>query len=127
MFDNLIDFLNENATSTDAEPYNIEIDYKEIEDCYYRALKRVQLENDLKNSLSSSKSVSDSDVVSFASSTDSTLYTVSVDAAPTSSAQQNTALLLECRNVLLIFLLSWFAITIYSKLKNLMINYTTKE
>lgn len=63
------------------------------------------------------------DVVEFSSETDSTLYVTDPTAAPTSSAQQSTIYLLEIRNILLIFLFSWFLLTIYSKLKNLIINY----
>lgn len=72
----------------------------------------------------SSRSVyADNEVVDFDSSTDDNLYTVTPADAPTSSVQQQTIFLLEIRNILLIFLFSWFILTIYSKLKNLIINY----
>lgn len=70
---------------------------------------------------------SDNDAVEFATTTDSTLYTVTAVNAPTSSAQQAVTYLLEIRNILLIFVLLWLSITLYSKIKNLMINYSTKN
>lgn len=68
------------------------------------------------------------DALEFSTSTDAKLYTVGVvGSAPTSSAQQTTTYLLDTRNILLIFALSWLCITLYSKIKNLIINYTTKD
>lgn len=105
------------ASSTDA----IQIDYQELEDTFYDAL--IRYENDFQLRSNSTEFQSDDSIVEFNSSTDATMYTVGVDVAPTSSAQQNTILLLEIRNLLLIFLFSWLLLTAYSKIKNLMINY----
>lgn len=62
-------------------------------------------------------------LVEFASDTDATLYTVSTTAPPSSSAEQSTIYLLEIRNLLLIFLLGYFVLIFYSKIKNLFINF----
>lgn len=105
------------ASSTDA----IEIDYQKLEDTFFDALLRY--ENDYQLRSNTLESQSDDSIVEFNSSTDATMYTVGVDVAPTSSAQQNTILLLEIRNLILIFLFSWLLLTAYSKIKNLMINY----
>lgn len=106
------------ATGTDA----FEIDYQKLEQCYYNALKRLDTEKSVQDQV---KNVSpDSDLVEFSSETDAKFYTVGVDVAPTTCAQQNTTYLLDIRNILLIFLLTYFCITVYSKLKTTMINYT---
>lgn len=119
--DNLLfDFDNQESTPSDATYY--EIDYQKLEDSYYNALKRLDKEKQVQQELT--KSVPDSDLVDFSSDTDATLYTVGVEAAPTTCAQQSTTYLLDIRNILLIFLLIYFCITIYSKLKTTLINYT---
>lgn len=106
-------------------------DFKEdIEQCFYNAIDRyfsdhpiIVPDNNFNYDLGSAN-----DALQYASSTDAKLYTVTVagDGA-TSSPQQATAYLLELRNLFLIFVLCWFAITCYSKIKNLIINYTTKN
>lgn len=67
------------------------------------------------------------ETVFFDDETDKNMYTVGTTAAPTSSAQQSTIILLEIRNILLIFMLLYFSILCYSKIKNLLLNYTTKD
>lgn len=112
------DFTESVATDTNAT----EIDYQKLEQCYYNAIKRLDYEKSVQDQI---RNVSpDSDLVEFSSETDAKLYTVGVDVAPTTCAQQNTTYLLDIRNILLIFLLAYFCITVYSKLKTTMINYT---
>lgn len=109
----------EQSSPTDAE--SIQIDYEKIEDAYYNALKRVELEKEDVNRVSVS---SDSDVVEFGSDTDARYYTLGDVDAPTKCTQQQTLYLLDIRNILLIILLFYFCVTIYSKLKTTLINYT---
>lgn len=68
-------------------------------------------------------SPSDADVVEYSEDTDITCYVSTPDAAPTSSGQQSAIWLLEIRNILLIFVLGYFCLIFYSKLKNLFINF----
>lgn len=98
-----------------------EIDYKEIEECFYRALSRVEQDRSDKEALKRALNT-DSDMLTFATGTDAQLYTVVAE--PTSSAQQTTAYLLDIRNFLIIFLFAWFIFTSYSKLKNTLKSYT---
>lgn len=97
------------------------IDYDQIEDAFYNALYRLDQEQQNRAALS------DSDLVEFATGTDARLLTGSTSAAPTSSAQQSAAYLLDIRNVLVLFLFIWFLVTVYSKIKNLLTNYYTNE
>lgn len=125
-------YINNNSdntsTLTDAEE-----EQKQLEESIYNAIDKYYTDNprDYTISVDSSRYVIDStenDALEFASSTDSTLYTVTVaGGGATSSPQQATALLLEIRNLILIFMFAWICITLYSKIKNLMINYTTKD
>lgn len=73
--------------------------------------------------LVSSPSDADYDVVEYGEETDTTCYVSSPDAAPTSSAQQSAIWLLEIRNILLIFVLGYFCLIFYSKIKNTFINF----
>lgn len=118
----LYDWDNQEYIASDTDA--VEIDYQKLEDSYYNALKRYELEKSFQESLSKGNNVEDTDLVDFSSDTDATLYTVGVDAVPTTCAQQSTAFLLDIRNILLIFLLTYFCLTIYSKLKTTLINYT---
>lgn len=63
------------------------------------------------------------DVVVFNSETDATMYTVFAASPPTSSAAQQTVYLLEIRNILLIFMLGYFCLIFYSKIKNTFLNF----
>lgn len=71
----------------------------------------------------SESNVYNNEPVEFASSTDSTLYTVQYVSEPLSVAEQDTAILLEIRNILLIFLLAWLVLKLYQMLKNTIINF----
>lgn len=62
-------------------------------------------------------------VIEFSTDTDATMYTVWTETPPASSAAQSTVYLLEIRNILLIFLLGYFCLVFYSKIKNLFINF----
>lgn len=62
-------------------------------------------------------------VLDFDDSTDDKLYTVGVQAPLSSLEEQNTAYLLDVRNLLLIFLLIWFVYTFYSKLKHVIFRF----
>lgn len=117
--DLLVLFAPESASPTDSEP--IEIDYKEIEESFYRALQR--LESDKANKEALQKSLNtENDMLEFHTSTDAQLYTVVAE--PKSNAQQQTAYLLDIRNFLIIFLFAWFIFTSYTKLKNTLKAYT---
>ena len=105
----------------------VEIDYKQIEDCYYNALKRVEQEKADKEALRNMTKSEQIDVVDFATSTDAKLYTVTTAAAPVSSAQQSVAYLLDIRNILLIFLFAYFLINVYSKLKYTLSKYYSED
>lgn len=101
----------------------VDIDYKQIEIAYYNALKQIELEKANREALEKATQQEKSDVVQFASSTDARLYTTKLADAPASSAQQQVAYLLDIRNILLIFLLSYFVINAYTKLKNTLSKY----
>ena len=107
------------ASDSDA----IEIDYEKIEDAYYNALKRIETEKEVQN-LINDDSVNDSDLVEFSSETDAHLYTVGVADATTTCSQQQLTYILDIRNILLLFLFCYFCLSVYSKLKTTMINYT---
>lgn len=119
------DFEKSSPTDSSDSQNSFEVDYDQIEKAMYNALKRLDTENKLQEAVKSSDQ--DSDVVEFSSSTDARMLTGSVVDAPTSSAQQQTTYLLDIRNILLLFLFIYFLITIYSKLKNLLINYYTND
>lgn len=102
---------------------------EDMEQCFYNALDKYYTDNSIiYNNVVTSNLASENDALEYASSTDSKLYTVQVagDGA-TSSPQQATAYLLEIRNLILILIFVWLVVTIYSKIKNLIINYTTKN
>lgn len=119
------DIEKSSPTDTTDNENNFEVDYDQIEKAMYNALKRLDTENKFQEAVKSS--VQDNDVVEFSSSTDARMLTGSVVDAPTSSAQQQTTYLLDIRNILLLFLFIYFLVTIYSKLKNLLINYYTND
>lgn len=125
----LFDGYTKTSTPNDPEPTStpdkVDIDYKQIEEAYYNALKRVEIEKANREALEKAmaEDVEETDLVQFASSTDARLYTATTVAAPASSAQQLVAYLLDVRNILLIFLLSYFVINIYTKLKNTLSKY----
>lgn len=119
------DIEKSSPTDTTDNENSFEVDYDQIEKAMYNALKRLDTENKVLEAVKSSDQ--DNDVVEFSSSTDARMLTGSVVAAPTSSAQQQTTYLLDIRNILLLFLFIYFLVTIYSKLKNLLINYYTND
>ena len=114
-----------NGDSSEATPNDSSLDYDTLYDTIYyatyNALDDYYKFNDVSKDISIA---SGSDALQYATSTDARLYTVSVASAPTSSAQATEAYLLDTRNILIIFALAWFSITLYSKIKNLIINYT---
>lgn len=106
--------MNDNNIDTHTQGDAIEIDYQRIEDSFYNALqksKQVQAEPSI------------DDYVEFSSATDSAYYTVGVSALPTTSAEQNTIYLLDVRNILLLFLFTYFIFNTYRMLKNTLISY----
>lgn len=64
--------------------------------------------------------------VEWSSSTDATYYTVEVEGGVSSVAQQQTAYLLDLRNIILIICLSFLVFKIYQMLKNTIINFFEK-
>lgn len=120
-FDSISDSESDISSSGDSLD---SIDYEELGDIIYQNTynaMRDYYEDHPQTSVTSE--FIDSPAIEWATDTDSRLYTGSLTVAPTSSAQQSAAYLLDIRNVLLIFLLGWFVLTVYSKIKNLFINY----
>lgn len=64
--------------------------------------------------------------VEWGSSTDATFYTVEVEGGVSSVAEQQTAYLLDLRNIILIIFLSFLVIKFYQMLKNTIINFFEK-
>lgn len=119
------------ATDTDASSVDYEILGDTIYVNTYNAMSDYYSEHPelLRSSglLSTSSNVDTSSVVEFSSDTDATLYTVETVEQPSSVAEQETAILLECRNILLIFLFVYFIVTMYGKLKSTLINYYERD
>ena len=106
------------STSSDASS----IDYEMLEKSFYNALYKYYGFNNTKSGFVSS-SLESSDLVDFATSTDSNYYTVSYVSSPSSVAEQELGYILDIRNILLIFLFIYFIISIYGKLKNTIVSY----
>lgn len=62
-------------------------------------------------------------IVEFSTDTDATLYTVSTVEEPVDVAEQSTAILLEIRNLVLIFVLFYIIFSLYKSLKNTISNF----
>lgn len=133
--ENVLFDYNSNSEDTATDTDAVFIDYEVLGDTiyvnthdaladYYNEHPEFLRSNSL---LSENENVGTSDTLEFSTSTDSKLYTVETVGAPSSVAQQELAYLLDIRNILLLFLLIYFVITMYSKLKNTLISYTTKE
>lgn len=118
--------IDEKSTPTDS---HIIIDYDKLEDSFYDALQRIEEDKEVKEQIEKDKQAlksineDNSDLLEFSSSTDANFYTVDTVVAPTTSAQQQLAYILDIRNILLILLLFYFAFSIYSKIKTTMINF----
>lgn len=120
------------ATDTDASSVDYEIlgdtiyvnTYNALSD-YYSEHPELLYSNDLTRAVTSGDN--NSSVVEFSSDTDATLYTVKTVDSPTSVAEQEVAILLDCRNILLIFLFVYFIVTMYGKLKSTLINYYERD
>lgn len=66
--------------------------------------------------------------VDYTSQTDATLYTVGIaNKEPLTTAEQSAVYLLEIRNLILIFVLSYVVLNLYSKIKNTFVNFFGKE
>ena len=63
-------------------------------------------------------------VVEFASGTDATLYTVATQGAVSSANAQSVAIMLEIRNIILIFMLVWLVIFLVKMIKNTAMKFT---
>lgn len=63
-------------------------------------------------------------VVEFASSTDATLYTVATQGAVSSADAQSVAIMLEIRNIILLFMLVWLVIFLVKMIKNTAMKFT---
>ena len=66
---------------------------------------------------------SNNDLVEFASSTDSRLYTATVESSLGSTSEQTVAYILDIRNILLLFLLIWFSIYLINMIKKTVIKF----
>lgn len=64
--------------------------------------------------------------VEWSSNTDATYYTVGVEGGVSSVAEQQTAILLDFRNIVLIIALSFIVVKVYQFLKNSIINFFEK-
>lgn len=69
-------------------------------------------------------SYTETGVVEFNSATDATLYTVGTSSAIGSANAQEVALLLECRNIMLIFMLFWLVTYLIRIIKNTTMKFT---
>lgn len=107
--------------SSESTSQPIEIDYEKIEQAYYNALSKIEQEKADKAAMK--KAVSEDNTLEFSSATDAKLYTVGLVAPSTSVDEQQTAYILDIRNILLIFLLVYFCISIYGKLKTSLSNF----
>lgn len=67
---------------------------------------------------------SEDGVVEFASGTDATLYTVATQGAVSSANAQSVAIMLEIRNIILIFMLVWLVIFLVKMIKNTAMKFT---
>lgn len=65
-----------------------------------------------------------SDVLQFATNTDATLYTVTTQSAIGSADAQSVALMLEIRNIILIFFFAWFITYLIRIIKNTVMKFT---
>lgn len=66
--------------------------------------------------------------VEYSSETDANLYTVQVvNGEPLTTAEQSAVYLLEIRNLILIFVLCYVVLNLYSKIKNTFVNFFGKE
>lgn len=106
-----------------------EIEEKSLEDIVYK----VTVENlpdtqevEVKNidDAKSTDNTSVSGAVEFASGTDARLYTVSAVGEVSTADEQTALYTLDTRNILLIFLLVWFAMYIIKLVRGVFIKYT---
>lgn len=63
-------------------------------------------------------------VVQFATETDATLYTVATQGAVSSADAQSVAIMLEIRNIILLFMLVWLVIFLVKMIKNTAMKFT---
>lgn len=119
--ENDIHTTGDSEISSEPTSQPIEIDYEKIEQAYYNALSKIEQEKADKAAMQ--KVVPEDNSLEFSSATDAKLYTVGLVAPSTSVDEQQTAYILDIRNILLIFLLVYFCISIYGKLKTSLSNY----
>lgn len=62
-------------------------------------------------------------IVEFASSTDSKLYTATTSSSPVTTGEQTVAYILDIRNILLLFLLVWFSIYLVNMIKKTVLKF----
>ena len=122
------------SSSVSGSPSDASIDYDLIYNtCYaafYDAMEDFSNEHSIDFNNSSNNSynfASPCEPLEYSSTTDAKLYTVEVASAATSSQQATEAYILDTRNILIIFACVWLCVTLYSKIKNLILNYTTKN
>lgn len=116
---------DENATQSDAF-LDYDLIYDTCYNAYYDALTDYFSNNPINYNVSYNATLSDAPL-EYATNTDARLYTVEVADAPTSSVQATEAYILDIRNIILFACIVWIVVIFYSKIKNLMINYTTKD
>lgn len=111
------------TTPTDAT----EDTYESVYEAVYNAL--TDYSSDSSTNTKSLSKVSESkeneitnDMLEFGTETDATMYTLSAE--PQTCAQQSTMYLLEIRNLLLIFILGYFILTLFYRFKNSIFSFT---
>lgn len=121
----MLDYEFDESTPTDANEDN----YESVYEAVYNAM--VDYNNDTNsdsskstkvlNTTKSSETTADS-LLEFGSETDAHMYTLTAE--PQTCAQQSTMYLLEIRNLLLIFILGYFILTLFYRFKNTIFSFT---
>ena len=124
------DPINSGSPTDATESIDYDLIYKNCYNAFYDAMEAYfnahQLHTD-NNTYNTYNTATPCEPLEYSSATDARLYTVEVASAVTSSPQATEAYTLDTRNILLIFALTWLCVTLYSKIKNLILNYTTKN
>lgn len=117
----MTDYEINESTPTDAD----ESTYDEIYQAVYDAVSDANSDNSNSNSSLSKSSLTNEitdDLLEFDEHTDDRMYTVY--AQPQTCAEQSTMYLLEIRNLLLIFILGYFILTLFYRFKNTIFSFT---
>lgn len=119
-----IEQIESSSTETDAV-LDYDLIYEKCYDAFSDALNDYFSSHPI--TFNTSYVASPDEPLEYASGSDARLFTVEVADAPTSSAQATEAYILDIRNIIVFACIIWLVVIFYSKLKNLVINYTTKD